>query len=124
MRIGNKKDMTSNVRLPLGLFSLYPYRKELIYREGYVNSQKTFTLSRGQLAILVCLMSRLGTDVPTLDILDSLYGEREWSSQAILNGTRTLPVYMVRLKHCLKLDPTLKITNIRGFGYRLDYVSL
>jgi len=63
---------------------------------------------------LLRLLCESGTlPVDTKDILLQL-----WGNDSFYN-TRSLHVFITKLRHKLEKDPRIKILNVRGIGYKL-----
>lgn len=70
-------------------------------------------LSNRESELLRMLATEKYQVVSTHDILMQL-----WGDDSLYNG-RSLQVFITKLRHKLEKDPTIKITNVRGIGYKL-----
>ena len=82
----------------LGLYTFYP-------------STQTLQIGGEELLRLLCESGTLPVD--TKDILLQL-----WGNDSFYN-TRSLHVFITKLRHKLEKDPRIKILNVRGIGYKL-----
>lgn len=78
---------------------------------------QTEELSSKESELLAMLSQRINNIVPSVEIMEALWGD---NSYYVANS---LQVYITRLRQRLKDDPTLRIVNARGVGYKLvvDY---
>ena len=91
----------------LGLYTFYPSTQTLqIGGEGIELSFRESELLR-----LLCESGTLPVD--TKDILLQL-----WGNDSFYN-TRSLHVFITKLRHKLEKDPRIKVLNVRGIGYKL-----
>lgn len=91
----------------LGLYTFYPSTQTL--QIGGEEIELSFRES--ELLRLLCESGTLPVD--TKDILLQL-----WGNDSFYN-TRSLHVFITKLRHKLEKDPRIKILNIRGIGYKL-----
>jgi DNA-binding response OmpR family regulator len=92
----------------LGLYSFIPARQQLS-RDGMVHS---LTHRESELLALFC--SNPGNILKRDEILISVWGNDHFFS------SRSLDVFISRLRKLLKEDSTIKIENIHNIGYRLS----
>ncbi len=91
----------------LGLYTFYPSTQNL--QIGGEEIELSFRES--ELLRLLCESGTLPVD--TKDILLQL-----WGNDSFYN-TRSLHVFITKLRHKLEKDPHIKILNVRGIGYKL-----
>lgn len=91
----------------LGLYTFYPSTQTL--QIGCEEIELSFRES--ELLRLLCESGTLPVD--TKDILLQL-----WGNDSFYN-TRSLHVFITKLRHKLEKDPRIKILNVRGIGYKL-----
>ena len=91
----------------LGLYTFYPSTQTL--QIGGEEIELSFRES--ELLRLLCESGTLPVD--TKDILLQL-----WGTDSFYN-TRSLHVFITKLRHKLEKDPRIKILNVRGIGYKL-----
>ncbi|WP_305257706.1 response regulator transcription factor [Parabacteroides goldsteinii] len=91
----------------LGLYPFYPSTQTL--QIGGEEIELSFRES--ELLRLLCESGTLPVD--TKDILLQL-----WGNDSFYN-TRSLHVFITKLRHKLEKDPRIKILNVRGIGYKL-----
>lgn len=91
----------------LGLYTFYPSTQTL--QIGGEEIELSFRES--ELLRLLCESGTLTVD--TKDILLQL-----WGNDSFYN-TRSLHVFITKLRHKLEKDPRIKILNVRGIGYKL-----
>lgn len=72
-----------------------------------------YGLSHRESAILQHMCTHINQIIKTKTILLDLWGDDDFFA------TRSLHVFMVKLRKKLALDPRVKIVNIRGVGYKL-----
>ena len=90
----------------LGLYTFYPSTQTL--QIGGEEIELSFRES--ELLRLLCESGTLPVD--TKDILQL------WGNDSFYN-TRSLHVFITKLRHKLEKDPRIKILNVRGIGYKL-----
>lgn len=93
--------------LEVGSYALNPTTQHLRH-DGYEQE-----LSYRETEILRRLIMNVGQVVHTQDILMELWGDDSYWN------TRSLHVFITKLRHKLSADPRLRIVNIRGVGYKL-----
>lgn len=99
---------TSDARIyTLGRFTFDAERQRL--SDGTL----THELSARESGILELLCLHAGEIVPTRMIL-----QRLWGDDTFFNA-RSLHVFITRLRHLLNADPSIRILNARGVGYKL-----
>jgi DNA-binding response OmpR family regulator len=91
----------------LGNFSLNSSTQEL------VNGSNTFQLSYKEVELLKRLCESKSTVVDRQTLLEELWGsDNEFNS-------KTMNVYINRLRNYLNIDKSVEILTIRGYGYKL-----
>ena len=91
----------------LGLYTFYPSSQTL--QSG--GEEMDLSFRESELLRLLCESGTLPVD--TKDILLQL-----WGNDSFYN-TRSLHVFITKLRHKLEKDPRIKILNVRGIGYKL-----
>jgi len=87
---------------------LFDYGKQVLF---YKNKEQKLTYKESELLRLLCLH--------TNQILDRNVALNQiWGDDSIFNS-RSLDVFISKLRKHLKIDPTIEIINIRGVGYKL-----
>jgi DNA-binding response OmpR family regulator len=77
------------------------------------SDEESFKLSHKESELLKSLISYKNTLMPRKETLMELWGDDSFFN------SRTMDVYIARLRKYLKHDPSLSIVNIRGFGFKL-----
>lgn len=75
--------------------------------------KQDYTLSFKECQLLLKLLEYKNTLTPRKEVLIALWGDDNFFH------SRTMDVYVVRLRKYFKDDPDLSIINIRGFGFKL-----
>jgi two-component system, OmpR family, response regulator VicR len=91
----------------LGLYEFDPANQQLNL-EG-----KSYILTRKEYDLLMFLLGNTGKIVRREEILKKVWGNDDFYV------SRTLDVFISRLRKILKADPSIKIENIHNTGYRL-----
>ena len=97
----------AGVHYAVGRFQFDPERQTLA-DGGHVRE-----LSAREAGVLEMLCERMGEIVPTQLIL-----QRIWGDDTFFNA-RSLHVFITRLRRRLAADPSVRIVNARGVGYKL-----
>ncbi|MBX2924860.1 MAG: response regulator transcription factor [Chitinophagaceae bacterium] len=92
--------------ITMGHFTFNPHRQTL------VNNEEERKLSFRESELLRLLYENRERVIDRKDILNAL-----WGSDSFFNS-RTLDVYVTKLRGYLKSDPALEIITIKGVGYR------
>lgn len=96
-----------NEPLSIGLYSFYPNRQELIFKDSRIK------LSHKENELLLLLVNHQN------QILDRGYTLKKlWGDENPFNA-RTMDVFIAKLRKHLNLDSQIEIINIRGYGYKL-----
>ncbi|WP_118972223.1 response regulator transcription factor [Taibaiella koreensis] len=77
------------------------------------SDEETFKLSFKESELLNALIAYKNSLMPRKEILLQLWGDDSFFH------SRTMDVYIAKLRKYLKHDPALSIVNIRGFGFKL-----
>jgi DNA-binding response OmpR family regulator len=77
------------------------------------SDKESFKLSHKESELLKLLIGYKNTLMPRKETLMELWGDDSFFN------SRTMDVYIARLRKYLKHDPSLSIVNIRGFGFKL-----
>ncbi len=104
--IPNAKENVSDI-IHAGEFRLDHVNRVLLYK----NTEKY--LSQREVDLLHILFENKGQQVSRTYILNKVWGSYE------LFNSRTLDVYLTKIRKLLKDDPTIEIQNFYGTGYRL-----
>ena len=98
-----------NKEIPIGQYLLNTKTEKLIYDSI---SQE---LSHRETEILRMLAENKDAVVETKDILLQLWGDNSFFN------TRSLQVFITKLRHKLSKDNNIRIINVRGVGYKLIF---
>jgi len=77
------------------------------------NGSTTHSLTHREAELLALLSSQRGRILKRDDILNKVWGNDQFFS------SRSLDVFISRIRKLLKADPTIKIENIHNIGYRM-----
>lgn len=102
----NTKDNIPDI-LQAGAFKLDYINRVLLYK----NTEKY--LSQREVDLLYILFENKGQQISRTYILNKVWGSYE------LFNSRTLDVYLTKIRKLLKDDPSIEIQNFYGTGYRL-----
>lgn len=105
---GKPKSKTPNEFIPIGQYRFYALKYELCIGE---NSRK---LSHREAELLKILTETPNFTVKRKDIL-----KRVWGDDTFFNS-RTLDVYITKLRDYLKEDPGVAIITLKGIGYHFS----
>jgi len=92
----------------LGTYRFYPEQNKL------VKESKELPLSRKECELLSIFVSRPNEVIKREELTKSV-----WEDNGVIVG-RSLDTYISKLRKKLKGDPSIKITNLHGVGYRLE----
>ena len=92
----------------IGQFRFYPYEHKI------VKATSEIPLSKKECELLEILMEHLNSIVKREEL-----EKRVWEDQGVFVG-RSLDTYISKLRKKFKEDPSIKITNIHGVGYKLE----
>lgn len=107
LTVKSQSELIAVIYHELGLYTFYPSTQTL--QIGGEEIELSFRES--ELLRLLCESGTLPVD--TKDILLQL-----WGNDSFYN-TRSLHVFITKLRHKLEKDPRIKILNVRGIGYKL-----
>jgi len=105
-RSGKLKDVQSS-QIAIGKYQFYPQKQELIYANEIVK------LSSREAELLLLLHKNKNKLTDRKLTLLSLWGDDSFFN------TRTMDVFITKLRKHLKKDPAVEIINVRGLGYKL-----
>lgn len=108
---GKPKPSTPNQFIPIGNYKFYPLKYELCLGE---DARK---LSHREAELLKILTETPNYTVKRKDIL-----KRVWGDDTFFNS-RTLDVYITKLRDYLKGDPEVAIITLKGIGYHFSIAS-
>ncbi|MGE0077264.1 MAG: response regulator transcription factor [Bacteroidales bacterium] len=89
----------------IGLYKYYPMRYEL------VSPSRTIRLSQREHEVLSLLVSTINKSVDRKEILQTVWGDDSFFN------SRTLDVYIRKLREYFAEDPTIEIITLKGKGY-------
>jgi len=98
---------TAGVPLSVGKFRFDPSRQTL------ESARSKLSLTATEAQVLELLLLHRNEVVPRRDILKKI-----WGDDSYFNG-RSLDVFVSKLRKHLARDPSVRILNVRGKGYRL-----
>ena len=96
----------------IGDYQLDTMKEHLVYAADNADTE-IIPLSHRESEILRLLCSSKGEVVDNRDILLELWGDDSYFN------TRSLHVFITRLRHKLSRDSQVRIINVRGIGYKL-----
>lgn len=96
----------------IGNYQLDTVREQLVYAADDDLPVVT-PLSHRESELLRLLCQQTGNVVSIQDILLQLWGDDSYFN------TRSLHVFITKLRHKLSADPSVRIINVRGVGYKL-----
>ncbi|MEI6060016.1 MAG: response regulator transcription factor [Bacteroidota bacterium] len=120
------KELILKIEVFLKRSSIDPTRmqKESVFRIGsftfsklgqqLVHENETHTLTHREAELLAYLYAHTGNILKRDDILKKVWGNDHFFS------SRSLDVFISRLRKLLKADPNVRIENIHNIGYRLS----
>jgi len=103
----SKATMKTSRLLEIGSYSFNPKTQQL-FCMGDMQE-----LSHRESELLRCLAENANRVVETQTILLELWGDDTFFN------TRSLQVFITKLRHRLGKDPNVRIVNVRGIGYKL-----
>ncbi|MBQ9666509.1 MAG: response regulator transcription factor [Bacteroidaceae bacterium] len=110
--IASAPDKKEEHRFIIGNYQLDTLTQQLLFSDADFTPQ-VFSLSHREAEILKRLCQHRGDVVPIRDILLELWGDDSFFN------TRSLHVFISKLRHKLSRDPDIRIINVRGIGYKL-----
>lgn len=110
VRIHNLLALTTTEETPtqvhrIGLFTFYPTRFEI------VNGDLKHTLSYKENELFKILAENINQNINRKDILEQL-----WGNDSVYNS-RTLDVYIAKVRKMLSADKKIQLKTLRGIGY-------
>jgi len=97
--------------LRFGKLSFWPKRFEIRDASGIISA-----LGQKECAILELLLERKNEVISRDEMIESIWGENSFPTN------RTIDNYIVKLRKWADSDPNaLKITSVRGIGYKLEH---
>lgn len=108
IRKPKQKTMTDEGGIVIGSYQFY---RDSSLLKHPVETQE---LSRRETAVLTILAASMNELVLRERLLKEV-----WEDEGIITG-RSLDVFISKLRKKLRHDPTIKLTNVHGKGYRLD----
>jgi two-component system, OmpR family, response regulator TrcR len=108
LRRGNSMVQYADEHCQIGKYSFMPNKQTLRFRD-----QDEIKLSNRESALLHMLYLGKNAILDRKHVLLTLWGEDNFFN------TRTMDVFVTKLRKHLKLDTTIEILNIRGRGYKL-----
>ena len=113
-RILRSRELTSQNpdQINFGNLVFWPKRFEIKDAQGLVNS-----LSQKECAILELLLEKKNEVISRDEMIETIWGENSFPTN------RTIDNYIVKLRKWADSDPgsELKITSVRGIGYKLEF---
>ena len=108
-QISHEEEPTKYV---IGDYLLDTMKEHLVYAADNAPTE-LLSLSHRESEILRLLCRNKGEVVNNRDILLDLWGDDSYFN------TRSLHVFITKLRHKLSRDPSVRIINVRGIGYKL-----
>lgn len=94
----------------VGKFTFYPYKYHLQYQQ-----EAPLTLSHKEAELLKLFVQHPHQTIERQAILTSIWGDDSFFN------SRSLDVYITKLRAYLKKDTAIKIITLRGVGYHFSY---
>ena len=107
-----KEKEEKQTRFVIGNYQLDTLKEQLVFSADG-GTPHTTALSHRESEILRRLAQHRGEVVASSDILIDLWGDDSYFN------TRSLHVFITKLRHKLARDGSLRIINVRGIGYKL-----
>ena len=107
MRAGNLSGVEKNSILKIGKYNFDPYLRQLTLGDTSVK------LSPKESDLLEMLLKYKNELMPRSLALNTIWGDDSYFT------TRSMDVYITKIRKYLKQDPEIQIENIHGSGYRL-----
>ena len=101
----NKKSTVKVIEKELGTYKYYSMRYEL------VSPSKTIRLSQREQEVLSLLTDRVNKSVDRKELLKTVWGDDTFFN------SRTLDVYIRKLRNYFEEDPAIEIVTLKGKGY-------
>lgn len=93
-------------QISLGEFTFYTHKYSMEHKTG-----KSIQLSYKEVELLKLFAQHINQVLHRQTILDHIWGDHSFFN------SRTLDVYITKLRGYFKLDPSIKIITLRGVGY-------
>ena len=106
LQLNGKPNAIENGAVSIGKYTFH------LSRQVLVGEQEERKLSYRETELLKMLYENRNSIIERKDILNLI-----WNNDSFFNS-RTLDVYITRLRSYLKSDPSLEILTIKGVGYR------
>ena len=90
----------------------FNFKKQTLY---YLKAEKPISLTHREAHLLFHLYKNKNEVLDRSYILKKLWGNNDFFN------ARSMDVFITRLRKKLNQDDTIKITNVRGFGYKLFF---
>lgn len=100
--------LQAQAQLAIGLYQFIPHKQVLQFK-----AEKEIKLSHRETQLLKMLYDHKNALLERKHVLITLWGDDSFFN------TRTMDVFITRLRKHLKNDPAIEIINIRGIGYKL-----
>lgn len=97
-----------------GKYSFNFIRRLLVFRDIENDDKVDMLLTRKESLLLKVLLDNINCTISREDILNNI-----WQSDAYSNS-RSMDVYITKLRKYLKSDPSISIKNVHGVGFRLE----
>jgi two-component system response regulator TrcR len=107
LKRSNVKSTAYEERLLIGAYRFVPHKQTLQY-EG-----EEFRLSHRETQLLKMLYEHKNVLLERKQVLITLWGDDSFFN------TRTMDVFITKLRKHLRLNPSVEIINVRGMGYKL-----
>jgi two-component system OmpR family response regulator len=100
--------------IKFGKYSFNFTRRLLVFRDIENDDKVEMLLTRKESLLLKVLLDNINCTISREDILNNI-----WLSDAYSNS-RSMDVYITKLRKYLKSDPSISIKNVHGVGFRLE----
>ena len=107
MKRSVKLHVTDAAEFPIGRYFFFPHKQALTF------ANNTVKLSSRESELLLLLYKNKNTLTDRKLALISLWGDDSFFN------TRTMDVFITKLRKHLRNDPSVEIINMRGIGYKL-----
>ncbi len=108
----SRKIKTKEAKKEQEIYSIGKYKYNYVLRTIYLNSKEQ-KLSPKEADLLRLLCQRMNDVLPRDLALRSIWGDNSYFT------TRSMDVFITKLRKYLKEDPSVEIINIHGNGFRL-----
>jgi two-component system, OmpR family, response regulator len=100
--------------IKFGKYSFNFMKRLLVFRDIENDDKVEMLLTRKESLLLKVLLDNINCTISREDILNNI-----WLSDAYSNS-RSMDVYITKLRKYLKSDPSISIKNVHGVGFRLE----